>query len=226
MEHKIKLVKQEVFDITAQLEEEIKQKKSAMTNSRSKDVKINSLQEEIANANKSKEDALKQMKKSQTQAKDLQTMIEDNEAQIKQMTITVNDTESKCKALQEQLVEHQDEILLSKKSCKQAENDKQELEEMVEKISKEKEAIMSEKKMLQQNIADIEGTLDDEQCSLNDFMEKAKRRGKEVEQLTSQLHTERLNLQTSETKNTTIARQNRELKEKVSSLLIFYTPST
>merc|ERR1712158_300806 len=142
--------------------------------------------------NKLKEDALKQLKKLQQAMKEIQRDAEEAHASKNEVLQQSKDLEKKIKALEADLVQMQEDLSAAEGAL-----------------------ALDEKRRLDARISALEGELEEEQTQSEMLMERARKNQISIEQLTTELASERGNAQKMENSKMMLERQNKELKVKL-----------
>ena len=107
---------QNLRDLENQLEEEKKQKISAMSSRKKMEAEISELEAHLDSESKGRDDAVKQYRKVQTQFKDAQLDAEDARKNLDQLSAHVKDLEKKVRNLEGDL-SHTQEVQCSHYTC-------------------------------------------------------------------------------------------------------------
>ncbi|CAB0032260.1 unnamed protein product [Trichogramma brassicae] len=240
------LIKQ-LRDLEAELEDERKQRSAAIAQRKKIEADYKDMEQQLEMHNKVKEDALKQLKKLQTQIKDCTRETEEARVARDELAATAKEAERKIKGLEADVLQLTEDLTSSERAKRVAETERDELQEELNNNANKSTILLDEKRRLDAKIATLEEELEEEQstnevsckflkksftvvsvdCSLMKFffffflqvlMDRARKAQLAIEQLTTDLQTERSATQKLESHRALLERQNKELKAKLTEL--------
>ncbi|XP_026804698.1 myosin heavy chain, non-muscle isoform X4 [Rhopalosiphum maidis] len=212
------LLKQ-IRDIEAELEDERKQRSTAMAGRKKIEADYKDLEQQLDMHNKLKEDALKQLKKLQVQLKDATRDAEEARASRDELSATSKETERKLKSVEAELLLLTEELSASERARRVAESERDDLhEEMNSNSNKGSTLMVDEKRRLEARISTLEEELEEEQTMSEALNERIRKALIQIEQLNSDLANERATTQKLETNKMLFDRQNKELKAKLAEI--------
>lgn len=124
------LLKQ-IRDIEAELEDERKQRSSAMAGRKKIEADYKDLEQQLDMHNKLKEDALKQLKKLQVQLKDATRDAEEARTSRDELSATAKETERKLKSVEAEFLLLTEELSASERARRVAESERDDLLEEI-----------------------------------------------------------------------------------------------
>jgi len=217
-EEKRRGMAKQIRDLEAELDEERKQRQAAVNAKKKLETDYKDLESTMDMNNKLKEDALKQLKKLQQAMKEIQRDAEEAHNSKNDVLAQSKDLEKKIKALEAELVQLQEDLSSAERSRRTAETERDELAEELSNSSGKGALAIDEKRRLDARIAALESELEEEQTQSEMLMERVRKSQISVEQLTTELATERGNAQKMENSKMMLERQNKELKAKLEEL--------
>lgn len=119
----------QIRDIEAELEDERKQRSTAMAGRKKIEADYKDLEQQLDMHNKLKEDALKQLKKLQVQLKDATRDAEEARASRDELSATSKETERKLKSVEAELLLLTEELSASERARRVAESERDDLHE-------------------------------------------------------------------------------------------------
>merc|ERR1712222_226226 len=125
------------------------------------------------------------------------------------------DLEKKIKVLEADLAQMQEDLSAAERQRRTAEAERDELAEELSSTGSKGALAIDEKRRLDARIAALEGELEEEQTQSEMLMERARKNQISIEQLTTELASERGNAQKMENSKMMLERQNKELKVKL-----------
>eukprot|EP00057_Strongylocentrotus_purpuratus_P011170 XP_011665644.1 PREDICTED: myosin-10 [Strongylocentrotus purpuratus] len=205
-------------EMEADLEEERKQRGSAVNQRKKLEMDLKDLESQVEAANKTKEDSVRQLRKLQTQMKEYQADMEDARHARDEIFQSAKDNERKLKAMETELMTLQEELAMAERARKHAESERDELSEEMNSSSSKGSAALDEKRRLEQKLSQLEEELEDEQTMVEGLMEKERKLTGQMEQMQAELASERSSNQRNENAKNILERQNKDLKAKMAEL--------
>lgn len=218
VEEQKKALLRQLREMEAELEDERKQKANAVNSRKKLENDIKDLQQQADLANRVKEDAVKQLKRCQAQMKDNQRELDEARQSHDEMQSAVKELEKKLKTYEADLLKLQEDLAASERQRRNAESERDELQDEIGSSAAGKSAFLDEKRKLEARIAQLEDELEDEQTNSEGLLDKARRSQLTVDQLTADLNSEKSVTQKLDNQRSTLERQNKELKEKLTEL--------
>merc|ERR1719230_2157186 len=213
-EEKRRGMSKQLRDLESELDEERKQKQTAVNAKKKLETDYKDLESTMDMNNKLKDDAIKQLKKLQQAMKEIQRDAEEAHASKNEVLQQSKDLEKKIKALEADLVQMQEDLSAAERARRTAEAERDELAEELSSSGSKGALALDEKRRLDARIAALEGELE-EQTQSEMLMERARKSQINIEQLTTELASERGNCQKMENTKMMLERQNKELKAKL-----------
>merc|ERR1712158_293981 len=127
----------------------------------------------------------------------------------------MGDLEKKIKVLEADLAQMQEDLSAAERQRRTAEAERDELAEELSSTGSKGALAIDEKRRLDARIAALEGELEEVQTQSEMLMERARKNQISIEQLTTELASERGNAQKMENSKMMLERQNKELKVKL-----------
>jgi len=214
-EEKRRGMSKQLRDLEAELDEERKQKQAAVNAKKKLETDYKDLESTMDMNNKLKEDSLKQLKKLQQAMKEIQRDAEEAHATKNDVLQQSKDLEKKIKGLEADLAQMQEDLSAAERARRTAEAERDELAEELSTTGSKGALAIDEKRRLDARIAALEGELEEEQTQSEMLMERARKNQISIEQLTTELASERGNAQKMENSKMMLERQNKELKVKL-----------
>jgi myosin protein heavy chain len=216
-EGKRSLIRQ-LREMETELEEERKQRALAVSARKKLEGDLKEMELHVDQANKNKEDAIKQMKKLQNMVKDCQHEVEASNMSRDEALGAAREKEKRVKSLEAELLQLQEDLAASERSRKAIQSERDELAEELAGGGANKNAWLDEKRRLEVRISQLEEELDEEQNNVELCNERARKSALQVETLTSDLSLERSNCQKIDGERSSLDRQNKDLRAKLSEL--------
>ncbi|XP_060570193.1 myosin heavy chain, non-muscle-like isoform X3 [Ruditapes philippinarum] len=216
-ESKKSLIRQ-LREMEAELEDERKQKGLAVNARKKLEGDIKDYEQQVEGANRVKEDAIKQYKKIQAQMKDFARELDEARLARDEMQVTFKENEKRLKNMETENLKLQEDIAAAERGRRNAEAERDELQDELGSNTTGKSALLDEKRRLEAHISQLEDELEDEQSANADLIDKARKANMQFEQCQTDLQSERSVTQKLETQRMQLERQNKEIKEKLSEL--------
>jgi len=208
----------QIRDLEAELDEERKQKVSALNAKKKLEADFKDLESTMEMNNKLKEDALKQLKKLQVTIKDVTRDAEEAHLAKTEAQQQFKDLEKKFKSIEADMLQLQEDLSASERQRRAAETERDDLAEELANYNNRGSLLSDEKRRLDTRIAQLEEELEEEQGNSEMLMERAKKAQAQIEQITTELAQERGQVQKLENSKMLLERQNKELKTKLNEL--------
>ncbi|XP_052263225.1 myosin heavy chain, non-muscle-like isoform X5 [Dreissena polymorpha] len=216
-ESKKALVRQ-LREMEAELEEERKQRAVATNAKKKLENDMKDFEQQVEAANRVKEDAIKQFKKLQAQMKDFGRELDEARLARDEMQGQFKENEKRLKTLETDNLKLQEDLAAAERARRNAEAERDELQDEIGNNSSGKSALLDEKRRLEARISQLEDELEDEQGSNADLVDKARKATMQFEQCQTDLQAERNVSQKLETQRMQLERAAKDLKEKLAEL--------
>ncbi|XP_059809759.1 myosin-9-like isoform X1 [Hypanus sabinus] len=216
-EKRRQLIKQ-VREMEAELEDERKQRSSAVTAKKKLEMDFKDLEGQIEASNKSRDEAIKQLRKLQAQLKDYLRELDEARGSREDILTQSKETEKKLKQLEAEMIQLQEELAAAERSKRQIQQERDELAEEIASNSSGKSLALDEKRRLEARIAQLEEEVEEEQTNAEMANDRLKKANLQVDQLNADLSAERSNAQKAENARQQLDRQNKELKAKLQEM--------
>lgn len=217
-EEKFKSLLKQIRDLESDLDDERKQRTSAVNLKKKYELDVNEIKLQLDDASKAKEELLKQQKKLQFAIKEITREYDELKSNKEELSASGKDWEKKLKSFEMQLVSAQEERDLAERQRKQALAERDELQLELDSTLSGKNSAIEEKRRLEERISQLEDELEDEQSTGEQTIDKLKKQQFDIEKLTTDLHIEKANFTKSESAKLLLEKQIRELRDKVTEL--------
>nr|AAK85118.1 non-muscle myosin II heavy chain [Doryteuthis pealeii] len=211
-------LQRQLKELEAEVEDARTQKTAAVHGKKKLEHDLNQLSEQLIAVTKQKEDAVKQARKANSQMKEYQRETEEARAAQHDANTAFKDMKKKVKSLEDELVVMQEDVAAAERARKNAETERDELQEEIANGTVSKSSLNEEKRRLELRISELEDLLDEEQNNSEILIDKNKKVNAHYEQLLTELNAEKSTSQTLENQRLSLERQNKDLKAKVQEL--------
>ncbi|GAB1604732.1 myosin heavy chain, non-muscle-like isoform X4 [Argonauta hians] len=211
-------LQRQLKELEAEIEDARTQKTTAIQGRKKLEQDFTQLSEQMMALTKQKEDAMKQARKANAQMKEYQRESEEARAAQHDASAAFKDMKKKVKSLEDELVVLQEDLATAERARKNAEAERDELQEEIASGSVSKSSLSDEKRRLDLRITELEDQLDEEQNNNEILQDKNKKLNTQFEQMLTDLNTEKSASQHLENQRISLERQNKELKGKVQEL--------
>ncbi|KAK3091423.1 hypothetical protein FSP39_019778 [Pinctada imbricata] len=218
VEEQKKSLLRQLREMEGELEDERKQRAIAVNGRKKLENDIKDFEQQVEMANKVKEDAVKQLKRIQAQMKENLKELEEARMNKDDMAASVKENEKKIKGLEADLLKMQEDLQAAERARRNAEAERDELQDEISSNTTGKSALLDEKRRLEARIQQLEDELDDEQSNSETANDKLRKSQMALEQMNADLNSERSVTQKLEGQRTSLERQNKEMKEKLQEL--------
>uniref|UniRef100_A0A8C5HR77 Myosin-9 n=1 Tax=Gouania willdenowi TaxID=441366 RepID=A0A8C5HR77_GOUWI len=214
-ERRKQLVKQ-VREMEVELEEERRQRSGALSSKKKLEMDLGELEAQIDAANKGRDEALKQLKKLQAQMKEQMRELDELRLSRDEAVNGAKETERKLKALEADILHHQEDLASAERLKRQVQTERDELQDELNSSNVKNTQLTDEKRRLEARITQLEEELEEEQLNTEMVNDRLKRTTLQVREtiLASELSIERNNSQQLDGTRSQLERQNKELKLK------------
>ncbi|XP_064606783.1 myosin-10-like [Liolophura sinensis] len=205
-------------EMEAELEDERKQRSIAVAARKKMESDLKDLDQQVEMANKVKDDAVKQMKRLQAQMKEFQREIDEARLAKEEMAQMTKDNERKIKNLEAEVLRLQEELAAAERARRAAETDRDEVQDELNQSQAARNTLLDEKRRLDARINELEEDFDEAQTSVEMLSDKNRKNLLQIEQIASELASEKSVSAKHENERTILERQNKDLKAKLQEL--------
>ncbi|XP_029896353.1 myosin-9 [Aquila chrysaetos chrysaetos] len=217
-EEKKKQLIRQVREMEVELEDERKQRSTAVAARKKLEMDLKDLESHIDTANKNREEAIKQLRKLQAQMKDYMRELEDTRTSREEILAQAKENEKKLKSMEAEMIQLQEELAAAERAKRQAQQERDELADEIANNSGKGALAMEEKRRLEARIAQLEEELEEEQGNTEIINDRLKKANLQIDQMNADLNAERSNAQKNENARQQMERQNKELKLKLQEM--------
>uniref|UniRef100_A0A8B9K928 Myosin, heavy chain 14, non-muscle n=1 Tax=Astyanax mexicanus TaxID=7994 RepID=A0A8B9K928_ASTMX len=217
-EEKRRALNKQVRELEALLEEEKTQRAQALSVKKQMEAELQEAESQVEAATRGREEALRQLKRLQTQMKEVLRELDETKMARDEVIVQSKDSEKRLQTLEAELLQLTEELAVSDRLRRQAQQERDEMSEEILNTSSGKSALCEEKRRLEARISQLEEELEEEQSNAELFAERQRKTTLQVETLTVQLAGERTLTQKSEGARESLERQNKELKTRLTEL--------
>uniref|UniRef100_W5LI11 Myosin, heavy chain 14, non-muscle n=1 Tax=Astyanax mexicanus TaxID=7994 RepID=W5LI11_ASTMX len=213
-EEKRRALNKQVRELEALLEEEKTQRAQALSVKKQMEAELQEAESQVEAATRGREEALRQLKRLQTQMKEVLRELDETKMARDEVIVQSKDSEKRLQTLEAELLQLTEELAVSDRLRRQAQQERDEMSEEILNTS----TLCEEKRRLEARISQLEEELEEEQSNAELIAERQRKTTLQVETLTVQLAGERTLTQKSEGARESLERQNKELKTRLTEL--------
>uniref|UniRef100_A0A4W4H0V1 Myosin, heavy chain 14, non-muscle n=1 Tax=Electrophorus electricus TaxID=8005 RepID=A0A4W4H0V1_ELEEL len=217
-EEKRRSLNKQVRELEALLEEEKTQRAQALSVKKQMEAELQEAASQVEAATRGREEALRQIKRLQAQMKEVLRELDETKIARDEIIAQSKDSEKRLQTLEAELLQLTEELAVSDRSRRQAQQGRDEMAEEILNANTAKTALCEEKRRLETRINQLEEELEEEQGNAELLAERQRKTTLQVETLTVQLAGERTLVQKSEGTRESLERQNKELKTRLTEL--------
>ncbi|TSK34818.1 Myosin-10 [Bagarius yarrelli] len=217
-EEKRRALNKQVRELETLLEEEKSQRAQALSIKKQMEAELQEAEAQVEAASRGREEALRQMKRLQAQMKEVLRELDETKLSRDEIIVQSKDSEKRLQTLEAELLQLTEELAVSERLRRQAQQERDELSEEILNTTSGKTALCDEKRRLEMRISQLEEDLEEEQSNAELIAERHRKTTLQVETLTVQLTGERALVQKSEGARESLERQNKELKTRLSEM--------
>ncbi|XP_064153310.1 myosin-10 isoform X2 [Anguilla rostrata] len=217
-EEKRRALSKQVRELEALLEEERSQRSQTLTVKKQLEAELQEAEAQVEAANRGREEGLKQLKRLQGQMKEVMRELDETKLARDEVAAQFKDTEKRLQTLEAELVQLTEEVAISERLRRQAQQERDEMADEMVNSSTGKSSLSEEKRRLEARVTQLEEELEEEQTNSEMMAERQRKAVLQVETLTVQLGGERTLAQKSEAARESLERQNKELKARLAEL--------
>uniref|UniRef100_A0A8C0HYM2 Myosin-9 n=1 Tax=Balaenoptera musculus TaxID=9771 RepID=A0A8C0HYM2_BALMU len=217
-EEKKKQLVRQVREMEAELEDERKQRSTAVAARKKLEMDLKDLEAHIDSANKNRDEAVKQLRKLQAQMKDYMRELDDTRASREEILAQAKESEKKLKSMEAEMIQLQEDLAAAERAKRQAQQERDELADEIANSSGKGALALEEKRRLEARIAQLEEELEEEQGNTELVNDRLKKANLQIDQINTDLNLERSHAQKNENARQQLERQNKELKVKLQEM--------
>ncbi|KAG7336017.1 hypothetical protein KOW79_000710 [Hemibagrus wyckioides] len=217
-EEKRRALNKQVRELETLLEEEKSQRAQALSIKKQMEAELQEAEAQVEAATRGREEALRQLKRLQTQMKEVLRELDETKIARDEIIVQSKDSEKRLQTLEAELLQLTEELSVSERLRRQAQQERDELSEEILNTTSGKTALCDEKRRLEMRISQLEEDLEEEQSNAEIMAERHRKTTLQVETLTVQLAGERTLVQKSDGARESLERQNKELKTRLTEL--------
>uniref|UniRef100_A0A8C7J6R1 Myosin, heavy chain 14, non-muscle n=1 Tax=Oncorhynchus kisutch TaxID=8019 RepID=A0A8C7J6R1_ONCKI len=217
-EEKRRSLNKQVRELETQLEEERSQRSQAMSVKKQLEAELQEAEAQVETANRGREEGLRQLRRLQVQMKEVLRELDESKLARDEVVVQSKDTEKRLQTLEAELLQFTEDLSVSEKMRRQAQQERDEMADEIVNSSTGKSALCDEKRRLEARVTQLEEELEEEQSNAELVAERHRKTTLQVETLTVQLQGERTLGQKAEGAREALERHNKELKLKLGEM--------
>ncbi|XP_042345653.1 myosin-10 isoform X5 [Plectropomus leopardus] len=217
-EEKRRALSKQVRELEIQLEEERSQRSQAVSSKKQLEAELQDSESQVESTNRGKEEAVKQLRRLQAQMKEVLRELDETKLARDEVIAQSKDNEKKIQTLEAEVLQFTEELSVSERQKRQAQQERDELADEMVNSSSGKNALFEEKRRLEARVSQLEEELEEEQSNFELLTERQRKNALQVETMTVQLQGERTLAQKAEAAREQLERQNKELKTRLGEL--------
>uniref|UniRef100_A0A8C3AL05 Myosin, heavy chain 14, non-muscle n=1 Tax=Cyclopterus lumpus TaxID=8103 RepID=A0A8C3AL05_CYCLU len=201
-----------------QLEEERSQRSQAVSSKKQLEAELQDAESQVETTGRGKEEAVKQLRRLQGQLKEVLRELDESRLARDEVISQSKDNEKKIQTLEAEVLQYTEELAVSERQKRQAQQERDELADEMVNSSSGKTAMFEEKRRLDSRVSQLEEELEEEQSNSELLAERQRKAALQVETMTVQLQGERTLAQKAEAAREHLERQNKDLKTRLGEL--------
>ncbi|XP_055766155.1 myosin-10-like isoform X1 [Salvelinus fontinalis] len=217
-EEKRRSLNKQVRELETQLEEERSQRSQAMSVKKQLEAELQEAEAQVETANRGREEGLRQLRRLQVQMKEVLRELDESKLARDEVVVQSKDTEKRLQTLEAELLQLTEDLSVSEKMRRQAQQERDEMADEIVNSSTGKSALCDEKRRLEARVTQLEEELEEEQSNAELVAERHRKTTLQVETLAVQLQGERTLGQKAEGAREALERNNKELKLKLGEM--------
>ncbi|XP_043971904.1 myosin-10 isoform X7 [Gambusia affinis] len=217
-EEKRRALSKQVKELEIHLEEERTQRSQAVAAKKQLEAELQEAEAQLEAASRGKEDSVKQLRRLQGQMKELLRELDETKLSKDEVIAQSKDGEKKIQTLEAEVLHLTEELAVSDRQRRQAQQERDEMSEEMVSSSSGKNVLFDEKRRLEVRVSQLEEDLEEEQANAELLMERQRKTALQVETLTVQLQGERTLAQKAESSREQLEKQNKELRSRLEEL--------
>uniref|UniRef100_A0A3Q2Q3Z8 Myosin-10-like n=1 Tax=Fundulus heteroclitus TaxID=8078 RepID=A0A3Q2Q3Z8_FUNHE len=200
------------------LEEERTQRAQAVSAKKQLEAELQEAEAQLEGASRGKDDSVKQLRRLQGQMKEILRELDETKLSREEVIAQSKDSEKKIQTLEAEVLHLTEELAVSERQKRQAQQERDEMSEEMVNSSSGKNVLSDEKRRLETRISQLEEELEEEQTNGELLAERQRKTALQVETLTVQLQGERTLAQKAEASREQLERQNKELRTRLEEM--------
>uniref|UniRef100_A0A8C3AEQ1 Myosin, heavy chain 14, non-muscle n=1 Tax=Cyclopterus lumpus TaxID=8103 RepID=A0A8C3AEQ1_CYCLU len=217
-EEKRRALSKQVKELEIQLEEERSQRSQAVSSKKQLEAELQDAESQVETTGRGKEEAVKQLRRLQGQLKEVLRELDESRLARDEVISQSKDNEKKIQTLEAEVLQYTEELAVSERQKRQAQQERDELADEMVNSSSGKTAMFEEKRRLDSRVSQLEEELEEEQSNSELLAERQRKAALQVETMTVQLQGERTLAQKAEAAREHLERQNKDLKTRLGEL--------
>ncbi|XP_044064635.1 myosin-10 isoform X3 [Siniperca chuatsi] len=217
-EEKRRALSKQVKELEIQLEEERSQRSQSVSSKKQLEAELQEAEAQVEASTRGKEEAVKQLRRLQGQMKEVLRELDEAKLTRDEVIAHLKDSEKKIQTLEAEVLQFTEELSVSERQRRQAQQERDEIADEMVNSSSEKTALFEEKRRLDARVSQLEEELEEEQNNSELLAERQRKTALQVETLTVQLQGERTLAQKAEAAREQLERQNKELKARLGDM--------
>ncbi|XP_054903438.1 myosin-10 isoform X5 [Poeciliopsis prolifica] len=217
-EEKRRALSKQVKELEIHLEEERTQRSQAVATKKQLEAELQEATAQLEAASRGKEDSVKQLRRLQGQMKEILRELDETKLSKDEVIAQSKDGEKKIQTLEAEVLHLTEELAVSDRQRRQAQQERDEMSEEMVSSSSGKNVLFDEKRRLEVRVTQLEEDLEEEQANAELLMERQRKTALQVETLTVQLQGERTLAQKAESSREQLEKQNKELRARLEEL--------
>ncbi|XP_032413182.1 myosin-10 isoform X1 [Xiphophorus hellerii] len=217
-EEKRRALSKQVKELEIHLEEERTQRSQAVAAKKQLEAELQEAEAQLEAASRGKEDSVKQLRRLQGQMKEILRELDETKLSKDEVIAQSKDGEKKIQTLEAEVLHLTEELAVSDRQRRQAQQERDEMSEEMVSSSSGKNVLFDEKRRLEVRVTQLEEDLEEEQTNAELLIERQRKTALQVETLTVQLQGERTLAQKAESSREQLEKQNKELRARLEEL--------
>ncbi|KAM9723303.1 uncharacterized protein myh14 isoform 5-T5 [Menidia menidia] len=217
-EEKRRALSKQVKELEIHLEEERTQRSQAVLSKKQLEAELQESEAQVETASRGKEEAVKQLRRLQAQMKDILRELDETKMARDDVMTASKDSEKKIQTLEAEVLHLTEELAVSERQRRQAQQQRDELEDEMVNSSSGKNALFEEKRRLEARVSQLEEELEEEQSNAELLADRQRKTALQVETLTVQLQGEKTLAQKADATREQLEKQNKDLKARLGEL--------
>ncbi|KAM9310763.1 LOW QUALITY PROTEIN: uncharacterized protein myh14 [Pholidichthys leucotaenia] len=217
-EEKRRALSKQLKELEIQLEEERSQRSQAVSAKKQLEAELQESEAHLEAATRGKEDTGKQLRRLQGQMKEILRELDETKLARDEVITQSKDGEKKIQTLEADVLQLTEELSVSERQRRQAQQERDELADEMVNSSSGKNALFDEKRRLEARVSQLEEELEEEQTNSELMTERQRKTLLQMETLTVQLQGEKTLAQKADAAREQLDKQNKELKTRLEEL--------
>uniref|UniRef100_M4ADS0 Myosin-10-like n=1 Tax=Xiphophorus maculatus TaxID=8083 RepID=M4ADS0_XIPMA len=217
-EEKRRALSKQVWRRREESSEERTQRSQAVAAKKQLEAELQEAEAQLEAASRGKEDSVKQLRRLQGQMKEILRELDETKLSKDEVIAQSKDGEKKIQTLEAEVLHLTEELAVSDRQRRQAQQERDEMSEEMVSSSSGKNVLFDEKRRLEVRVTQLEEDLEEEQTNAELLIERQRKTALQVETLTVQLQGERTLAQKAESSREQLEKQNKELRARLEEL--------